>query len=159
MANICFDTVIFYLRGEADNSALCKLSNDLKTCYPSLAPAWDHWIGILFDYLQIPISGYYLRGNIGSIELHERWIRLDLDTAWKPLFEAYKALAKYYGLFFVLKAEEPGDQIFINTDVAGQFLDTRCHILLNLEKNPVNTPYEMPGTGGQVLRLSCIGRI
>lgn len=142
MANICFDSVIFYLDDETDNSALCRLSNDLKVCYPSLTPTSNDWIGALLHHLHIPTSSLYLRGNIESIQFSETWLRLDLAAAWNPLLGVYKALAEHYGLLFVLQSEEPGEGIFINTDTTGRFLDTRYHILLYNENDPTGTSYE-----------------
>lgn len=142
MANICCDTVVFYLEDGADISSLHKFVNDLKTCYPELTEASDDWIGILFEHLHLPTENLHLRGSIIHMEIQDAYIRLNVDAAWRPLFHAYQALADYYGLQFVFQAEEAGASIFVNTDAYGLFLDTRYRILLYLENDASGTPYE-----------------
>lgn len=41
-----------------------------------------------------------------------------------------------------MQSEEPGSNIFVNTDANGFFLNTRYRILLYLENDSAGTPYE-----------------
>lgn len=142
MANICCDTVVFYPEHEADLSSLHKFGNDLETCYPEHTASSDSWIGILLEYLHISTDGLYVRGDVICTDIQKDYIVLDLDAAWHPLFEVYQALAQYYNLSFVMQSEEPGSNIFVNTDANGFFLNTRYRILLYLENDSAGTPYE-----------------
>lgn len=143
MPNICCDTVVFYMDDEAtDATALRQLAEDLETCYSSPQSVLDCGMGILFEYLHIPAYNLYLRGDYTCMTVQEDHICLDVSAAWKPLFKAYQKLAEHYGLQFVMQSEEPGCNIFVNTDVYGRYLDTRFRILLYLEEDASGTIYE-----------------
>ncbi|MBP2070769.1 hypothetical protein [Thermoanaerobacterium butyriciformans] len=45
--------------------------------------------------------------------------------AWKPMIDAYNKIADMYNLNFVVKAEEPGHEIYINTDITGKYFPER----------------------------------
>ena len=50
------------------------------------------------------------------MEKNDTRILLSLDTAWRPLHDAYTAIANTYGVSFVMRSMEPGCGIFYNTD-------------------------------------------
>lgn len=117
MANICCDDVQFFL--ETNPEGLDRLWEDLETSIV-LCPNPDYAaLTRLFQYKCIPVTGIYLRGTVTYMERNSDGILLNLETAWKPLYEAYDAIAKVYGVSFVLKSVEPGENIYINTDSAG----------------------------------------
>lgn len=100
------------------------------------------WLG------QVYIQAGYKFNSSGDREWDEEWIEcrgevLDVqvdtgddneivgvalwcETAWQPMIESFQRLVdeKYPGLKLVCCAEEPGCEIYINTDTAGyRFLD------------------------------------
>lgn len=52
-------------------------------------------------------------------------ILLELDTAWRPLYDVYQVLANAYQLFFVMESTETGCGIFYSTDDSGIFFKSR----------------------------------
>jgi hypothetical protein len=48
-----------------------------------------------------------------------------METAWNPLPEVYEKFAEKYGLSFVYIADEPGCEIYVNTDIEGKFFTDR----------------------------------
>lgn len=142
MANVCSDTVVFFPKEGIDGSAITRLKEDLLHCYPSLDFHADTRLSRLLEQLDIPTDGIYLRGDVTCIDIEDTHICIDLETAWRPLYDAYQKIAGHYGLDFVLRAEEPGERIFINTDVDGIYLDVRYRVLLELEADADGTVYE-----------------
>ncbi len=142
MANVCSDKVVFFPNGDTAEDALSRLKEDLLICYPSIESHADTGLDLLLEQLDIPTDGIYLRGDVIYMSIEDTHISVDLKTAWYPLYEAYRKIAEYYGLDFVLCAEEPGGHIFINTDVYGTYLDVRYRILLELEADAAGTAYE-----------------
>lgn len=88
MANICCDDVIFYTEGNPEG--LYDLWEDLET-YIILNQNPDLcWIGNLFSHKKIDSTGISLRGNVSYMEWNDTYILLSLETAWTPLYEAYR---------------------------------------------------------------------
>lgn len=142
MANICSDTVIFFPKNDTAGDAISRLKEDLLKCYPTIGCQADTRISLLMHHLGIPTEGISLRGDIVYMGIEDTHIEIELATAWSPLYDAYREIAIHYGLKFVLRAEEPGEGIFINTDVYGTYLDVRYRVLLNLEADAGNTVYQ-----------------
>lgn len=142
MANICSDTVIFFPKNDTAGDAISRLKEDLLKCYPTIGCQADTRISLLMHHLGIPTEGISLRGDIVYMGIEDTHIEIELATAWSPLYDAYREIAIHYGLKFVLRAEEPGEGIFINTDVYGTYLDVRYRVLLNLESDAGNTVYQ-----------------
>lgn len=142
MANICSDTVIFFPKNDTAGDAISRLKEDLLKCYPTIGCQADTRISLLMHHLGIPMEGISLRGDIVYMGIEDTHIEIELETAWSPLYDAYREIAIHYGLKFVLRAEEPGEGIFINTDVYGTYLDVRYRVLLNLESDAGNTVYQ-----------------
>lgn len=142
MANVCSDTVIFFPGDDMVGDALSRLKEDLLECYPVISCKADTRISLLMHHLGIPTEGIYLRGDVVFMEIEDAHIEVELATAWSPLYDAYREIAGHYGLKFVLRAEEPGEGIFINTDIYGTYLDVRYRVLLNLEADAGNTVYQ-----------------
>lgn len=140
MPNICCDTIAFYVDNISNSDILRKFEKDLDHCYS--VSNCNRWIGILFEYLHISADHLHLRGELIHMEYQDDYIFLDVDAAWYPLYHAYKILAEYYGLHFVLQAEEPGADIYINTDVYGLYLPTRYRIFLKKNADAIGTLYE-----------------
>lgn len=142
MANLCFDTVVFFPKEDTAGNAMIKLKEDLLSCYPVTEYRADTRISLLLEHLGIPTKGIYLRGDIVYIDIEDTYVCLELETAWRPLNDAYREIAGYYGLDFVFLAEEPGERIFINTDEHGTYLDVRYRVLLERDVHAGGTVYE-----------------
>lgn len=143
MANICSNTVVFFPKDETAGNSISRLKADLLNCYPNTGYNADTRISLLFEHLNISVDGICLRGDIVYMDIEDTYISIDLETAWHPLYDACRMIARYYGLDFVLHAEEPGERIFVNTDVYGTYLDVRYRVLLQQEADAEGTDYEM----------------
>lgn len=108
MANIC-DTRIHF---KGEQTALDDLFSKLKT--ESLRD-----VAVKFGITQadIPYDMGFTRGDI--IDIDEKCYEITQNDAWYPRTSIWQAIInKYYKdeLSFVYKAEEPGSDIYINTD-------------------------------------------
>lgn len=52
------------------------------------------------------------------------------NDAGLPMYGAYKAIAEHYGVKFVMRAEEPGTMIYVNTDTSGTYFTDRYKVWL-----------------------------
>ena len=125
MANICCDDVCFFSDDNAEG--IESLWKDLET---AITPGYKDDLGSirhLFLHAGIATDGISLRGTIIDMEKNDTRILLSLDTAWRPLHDAYSAIANTYGVSFVMRSMEPGCGIFYNTDDTGStFPDRYC---------------------------------
>lgn len=142
MANVCSDTVVLFPKEDTPGNAVSRLKEDLLGCYPSMGIHADTRLVLLLERLNIPTDGICFRGDVVCMDIEDAYICLELETAWNPLYDAYQKIAEHYGLDFVLRAEEPGERIFINTDVYGVYLDVRYRVLLKLDADAGGTVYE-----------------
>lgn len=129
MANICSDDVYFY--SDTNPKGLQCLWEDLEASIDR-DPVKSS-ISSLFQYKKIPTAGICLRGMVTYMEHNEDGILLDLDTAWTPLYDAYRAIAAYYEVDFVCKSIEPGAGIYFNTDRNGRFFPEEYMITIEDE--------------------------
>ena len=124
MANICSDDVCF---SDDNPEGIASLWKDLET---AITPGYKDDLGNirrLFLHAGIATDGISLRGTIIDMEKNDTRILLSLDTAWRPLHDAYTAIANTYGVSFVMRSMEPGCGIFYNTDDTGNtFPDRYC---------------------------------
>ena len=125
MANICCDDVCFFSDDNAEG--IESLWKDLET---AITPGYKDDLGSirhLFLHAGIATDGISLRGTIIDMEKNDTRILLSLDTALRPLHDAYTAIANTYGVSFVMRSMEPGCGIFYNTDDTGNtFPDRYC---------------------------------
>ena len=97
--------------------------------------SWDNlWVGNLFlgaGYSQTEVEeNFQCRGGVDELILKEDCIVIYDHTAWEPNEESMLRMLeeKYPGLQMVFKAEEPGADIWINTDTTGRFIPERFAI-------------------------------
>ena len=125
MANICCDDVCFF--SDENPEGIASLWKDLET---AITPGYKDDLGSvrhLFLHAGIATDGISLRGTIIDMKKNDTRILLSLDTAWRPLYDAYTAIANTYGVSFVMRSMEPGCGIFYNTDDTGStFPDRYC---------------------------------
>jgi hypothetical protein len=121
MPNWCATTVIF----TGHEKDLRQFYDDFIIAQQTIKDGSDGCIGRLLalkgiDYREIDCRGFYT-----YIGLEDDHVILDSDDAWEPCTEAYNIFAEMYNLSYVLKAEEPGNMVYINTDVEGRFFPER----------------------------------
>lgn len=114
MANICCDDVYFF--SDDNTEGIEALWKDLQA---SITPGYKDDLGQierLFLHAGLSTEGINLRGTVVAMERTDHAVQLSLDTAWRPLHDAYTALTAAYGIQFVMESIEPGYGIFFNTD-------------------------------------------
>ena len=139
MANICSDDVCFF--SDDNPEGIASLWKDLET---AITPGYKDDLGSirrLFLHAGIATDGISLRGTIMDMEKNDTRILLSLDTAWRPLYDAYTAIANTYGVSFVMRSMEPGCGIFYNTDNTGNTFPDRYCVT---GETSIDTGYESP---------------
>lgn len=133
MPNWCADQVAFTSNQPNDLSALFHLKQDLEQALETIQEGDSTWIGRLLRYKGANPNDIYCRGFIRDfsdkeeIQSNGNFI-LSVDSAWEPSFEVYEWMAETYDLDYVLIADEPGSEIFINTDVEGNIFSDRYYV-------------------------------
>lgn len=104
----------------------CKLNREMlpKETYTYFAPHFLIGIGcinrdLLNKFTKDKIS---FRSTIISLDRtsdEEFWI--SLEEAWYPHEAIYKLIASKFNLTYVFSAEEPGNGVYINTDITGKY--------------------------------------
>lgn len=75
------------------------------------------------------------RGSINSIMFNEDHILIEGENAWGPQTDSLDGLMRRYPeLAYEVFAEEPGCEVYINTDVDGNFFTTRYSIDYDLDE-------------------------
>lgn len=131
MGNLCMDTVVFYAENDAQEAGLQKLKEAVFSCYPEYSPSQDTRMAKIFEQNNLSIEGLYLRGDVIHSAIEDDRVTLDCDAAWRPMWDAYNALATYFNVNLVMQAEEPGSDIYINTDSDGTYLPTHYKLVLD----------------------------
>lgn len=69
----------------------------------------------------------YIRGHFtdAHFDEYQQVITLEWETAWEPMIEGLEYLLKSYGLYSYTIAEEPGQKVYVNTDVTGLYFPDR----------------------------------
>ena len=131
MPNWCFDQVIF----EGDLNSLIALQTDLTQALKTIEEGDRRWIGRLLmfkgiDYKDIEIGCRSFIDHYSSLEEIEtsKHFYLYTEGAWSPVTEMYDWIAETYDLDYVLWAEEPGMEIFVNTDVECKHFPERYYV-------------------------------
>ena len=140
MANICCDDVYFY--SESHPEYLTALWEDLETSIIFCRNEDLAWIGNLFRLKNISTDGISLRGTVIYMERNDDNILLGTSAAWSPLYDTYHAIAEAYQVDFVMQSIEPGCNIYINTDHAGQYFPD--HYAVSIEDESYLTPADIP---------------
>lgn len=151
MANWCYNYIAIYrrdLKGESlrqiqdlyvklksfgtAGSILGEPKKDSEGNYAS-----QNWYGNLLMMCGVPEKDVECRGSIQDIQWRDDkledggWIEIETETAWSPQVEDVvgKMLEDYYpDLDYEFIAEEPGCEIYINTDISGRFFVDRYKI-------------------------------
>jgi len=127
MPNWCCNSIAFY-REDGGNAILEAFYADIQKYKDYKDPETGRtsdWIGHWLQSKRINTDNLYCRGFIVNCELNTDHVRVDMDTAWSPLPEVWDLMAEKYELAYVYIAEEPGCEIYVNTDYGGRFFSTR----------------------------------
>lgn len=88
----------------------------------------EDWIGRLLLKLGIDIhstqnhlDAFYLRGFVVAYEMSHDFLQIGMRSAWGPCLSAWCLIRDYYDLDFVLRAEESGCDLYLNTDQTHEF--------------------------------------
>lgn len=131
MANICSNTTAVYGPKEdverflSDVKAACEKSKN-RSFYEVFQT-----LGFPEEELENKVfvnGGYFQEGFELEKKDEDCWfVKFSYDTRWSPAYEAFDELLKrlYPNLKEVTIAEEPGCEIFINTDDEALFFDTQ----------------------------------
>ncbi|KNZ70304.1 hypothetical protein Tfer_0864 [Thermincola ferriacetica] len=123
MPNWCDTEVIF--SGAEEN--LRQFYNDFQEALKIIKDGDPGWIGRLFIYkgIEPEQENIWCRGFVQALSFEGSgdncYVVLVSDDAWAPMWGAYDRFAEMYDLSYVLKAEEPGLEVYINTDSEGRF--------------------------------------
>lgn len=131
MSNVCMDTVIFYAEDELFEDGLQEMKKAVETCYPEGRPYCESNMSKLFEYLEISTENIHVRGDLIDHTIEDSYIRLEFDSAWNPMKEAYDILASRFDLEMVFMAEESGCDLYYNTDENGLYLSTSYKAVLS----------------------------
>lgn len=93
----------------------------------------SHWLGNVVDYFVLDSNVVRCRGSISYIDTcfdlseEECYFEIVTDTAWEPMINMWSLIIEEYypSISFVYVAEEPGCEIFINTDTEGKHYTDR----------------------------------
>jgi len=132
MANPCSCRYAFYADNES-KSELLRLYNKLSAIMKPASvvkssddPSWLGNVAIAHDLNMevIPCRGSI--EDLGDYEPSSDFFTLECETAWAPMDKLWETVvAQYKGIAFVYIAEEPGSDIYTNTDVDGRFFPDR----------------------------------
>lgn len=136
MANISLVSVVFYgeeqkiKRLERDLKRSCRKINRKKTKYKS---DYD-WIGNIFvDHREIlgcnkNIESISIPDFLQYISRDGNRLYLELNARWSSNFNIYRILAEHYDVKFEASQEECSDDIYVNTDLTGDYLPDKYRI-------------------------------
>ena len=89
---------------------------------------WN-WLGNIVTGFGLDPDKVYCRGEISAVTPYDDHILVATETAWSPMNDVWdEIIAKHYKgnrLQYVYIAEEPGCDIFINTDDSGIFFSEK----------------------------------
>lgn len=121
MANWCSNSLAIY----GDRLQVEELFKDFEAAFKHTL-----YLRNLIDYFDLDGRGLGCRG-----ELWERPIMQDgaitfgCETAWGPYEDLWEEILKFYpALQYVFTAEEPGCEVYINSDTEGKFFTEKYRI-------------------------------
>ena len=127
MPNWCSNSIAFYHEGGGRTileAFYMDMQKYLEYTEPKTRKKSD-WVGHWLQSNRVNTDNLYTRGFFTSCELNADHVRVDMETAWAPLPEVWDLMAEKYGLAYVHISEEPGCEVYVNTDRAGRFFTTQ----------------------------------
>lgn len=145
MPNWCITDVTF----------ISENKNELKRLYDNLIKLYDipcpvkndfgnWWFGNIAIFHNLSLENLRCRGKIAYVDefyLDDNCFRILTETAWEPLSEFWdKILEQYNNIKYVYMSEEPGAELYINSDTSGLIypdrfkLDIYCEDYAKIKK-------------------------
>lgn len=124
----------------------------------------NDWLGNIVDGFGFNWNKIDCRGRALSVTEVEKYLSeakfsVNVMTTWRPMIKMWdKIIEKYYpSVKYVFIAEEPGNEVFINTDEEGTFYKDRFCLELDLpEKYNCESTYYCTSEEGVVGTLNSI---
>lgn len=107
------DTSVKFL-GHKDN--IERLYHDWVAAINNIEVGDGGWLGRLLIYHRINPDIIKCSGFVKGIWLTDNILEVESDDAWAPMVDFYEFIAALYNVNYVYEAEEPGSEIYINTD-------------------------------------------
>ena len=128
LPNWCSNTHVFYTNDE-NKDELLRLYNNLSAVMQTPATIKNDfepgWLGQVAINHGLDWEKISCRGSIEHLDEYEpgrSFFKLESETAWSPTDALWEAvIAEYSGVSYVYIAEEPGNEIFTNTDYSGVY--------------------------------------
>jgi len=153
MPNWCNNSIAFY-QDDGGNDMLDAFFSDIQKYQDYIDPGTGNpsdWVGHWLQSSRVDTNTLYCRGFFYNCELCADHVRVDIETAWAPLPEVYDIMAEKYNLSYVYIAEEPGCEVYVNTDVDGRFFTTR-YVINSFDVNDLGLGTEMLSEFGERLQ-------
>ena len=153
MPNWCNNSIAFY-QEDGGNDRLPAFFADVQKYTDHKDPETgesSNWVGHLLKANGIDTNSLYARGFFSCSEFCDNHVRVDMETAWAPLPEVYDLIAEKYNLRYVYIAEEPGCEVYVNTDTEGRFFSTR-YLLNSFEIDDLELDRDILTEYGERLR-------
>lgn len=149
MPNWCYTGYVFY----GDENAVKKLGKDIKkfTSKNYMENGFGtNWLGNVVLGYGFPYEecDFTFRGAIIDFEENGGVLYVTTETAWAPMTEMWDAIFEKHfksengetSIHYVFIAEEPGNEVYINTDIKGEFFPERY--ILEIEGTPEHQNFE-----------------
>ena len=127
MPNWCSNSIAFY-QEDSGTAMLEAFYADIQKYQDYKDPETgkvSDWVGHWLESNRINTDNMYTRGFFTNCELNTDHVRVDMETAWGPINEVWDLMADKYDLAYVYIADEPGFEVYVNTDGEGRFFATR----------------------------------
>lgn len=129
MPNWCSTDITFYSSNE-NKEQLKKLYNNIKQIINSPSEIkngfGNSWLGNIIHKHGLDWEKIDCRGSIGFLdEFNGNYFRIQQEDAWGPNIDMWKDIInkEYTDIELVYAAEEPGCELYINSDVDSIFYD------------------------------------
>ena len=130
MPNWCSNSVAFYQKNKG-TTMLEAFYADIQKYQNYKDPETSNsssWVGHWLESNRIDTKNLYARGFFNHCELSDDHVRIDMETAWGPLPEIWDLMADKYDLAYVYISQEPGCEVYVNTDIVGMYFSTRYQL-------------------------------
>lgn len=137
MPNWCYTQIAFF---STDENELLQFKNDIQTAIDTLpimdreAKNWQGRVSRYFKSSAVGERGFIIHMTDITPEIYDGleqfFFILDQEDAWAPHTEMWTELINKLqkNIGFVYRAEECGNEVYINTDYEGSFFPERYYV-------------------------------